>query len=133
MSLPPSYNAPNDASVVCKFKKALYGLKQSSKAWFGRFRCAMKKYGYEESNVDHTLFLKRKNGKLATLIIYVDDMIVTGDDLDEIGKLKGYLAFEFAMNDLGGLKYFLGIKIGAPIEQNHGLEEYLDQVPTDMG
>ncbi|CAL8168935.1 unnamed protein product [Prunus armeniaca] len=111
----------------------LYGLKQSSKAWFGRFRCAMKKYGYEESNADHTLFLKRKNGKLATLIIYVDDMIVTGDDLDEIGKLKGYLAFEFAMNDLGGLKYFLGIKIGAPIEQNHGLEEYLDQVPTDMG
>ncbi|KAI5354496.1 hypothetical protein L3X38_007391 [Prunus dulcis] len=61
------------------------------------------KYGYEQSNARHTLFLKRKNGKLTALIIYADDMIVTSDDLDEIGKLKGYFASEFDMKDLGGL------------------------------
>ncbi|BBG95255.1 hypothetical protein Prudu_003742 [Prunus dulcis] len=60
------------------------------------------KYGYEQSNARHTLFLKRKNGKLTALIIYADDMIVTSDDLDEIGKLKGYFASEFDMKDLGG-------------------------------
>ncbi|CAL8102029.1 unnamed protein product [Prunus armeniaca] len=107
------------------------------------------KYSYEQSNAHHTLFLKRKN----------DDMIVTSDDLEEIDKLKGYLVYEFDMKDRNGLKYFLGIEvtrsehgiflsqrkyvldllkeigmlgcepIGTPIEQNHGLEEYPDQVP----
>ena len=50
-------------------------------------------------------------GKLTTLIIYVDDMIVTGDDKEEISKLEDYLATEFNMKDLGGLKYFLGIEV----------------------
>ncbi|CAL2259014.1 unnamed protein product [Prunus armeniaca] len=55
-------------------------------------------------------FLKGRMLSLTALIIYVDDMIVTGDDLNEIGKLKGYLASKFNMKDLGGLKYFLGIE-----------------------
>ena len=50
-------------------------------------------------------------GKLMTFIIYVDDMFVTGDDKKEISRLKDYLATEFEMKDLGGLKYFLGIEV----------------------
>ncbi|KAI5348618.1 hypothetical protein L3X38_001505 [Prunus dulcis] len=120
MSLPQGYKVPNDASAVCKLKKALYGLKQSPRAWFGRFCLAIKKkIGYEQSNANHTLFFKRKNGKLTALIICVDDLIVIGDYLDEIGKLKGYLASEFNMKDLGGLKYFLGIENGTG-EDNEG-------------
>lgn len=93
----------------------------------------------------------------------MDDMIVTGDDIVEITKLKTYLASKFDMKDLGGLKYFLDIEvsrskqgiflsqrkyvtdllketgilgcqpIGTPIEQNHGLDELSDQVPADKG
>lgn len=163
MTLPPGYDAQNCSNVVCKLQKALYGLKQSPRAWFGRFRLAMKKYGYEQSNADHTLFLKRVGDKLTALIIYVDDMVVTGNDIEEINKLKNYLSSEFDMKDLGGLKYFLGIEvvrseqgiflsqrkyvldlleetgmlgsqpIGSPIEQNHGLEELSDQIPADKG
>lgn len=161
MSLPPGYNAPNGANMVCKLKKALYGLKQSPKAWFGRFRLAMKKFGYTQSNADHTLFLKRASEKLIALIIYVDDMVVTGNDPEDMSNLKSCLYSEFDMKDLGGLKYFLGIEvirsekgiflsrrkyvidllketgmlgcepIGSPMEQNHGLEECFDQVPAD--
>ncbi|BBG93818.1 hypothetical protein Prudu_001942 [Prunus dulcis] len=65
-----------------------------------------------------------------SFLIYVDDMIVTGDDLDEIGKLKGYFAYQFDMKDFGMLGCEL---IDTHIEQNHGLEEYPDQVPTDKG
>ncbi|XP_042009205.1 uncharacterized mitochondrial protein AtMg00810-like [Salvia splendens] len=61
----------------------------------------MLKYGYKQSNADHTLFL----------IIYVDDMIITGDDVEEIESLKKSLFLKFEMKDLGDLKYFLGIEI----------------------
>ena len=71
----------------------------------------MKKYGYTQSNADHTLFLKRQDGKITILIIYVDDMIVTSNDNDEMTKLKTCLASEFDMKDLGGLKYFWALKL----------------------
>jgi hypothetical protein len=121
----------------------------------------MKRIGYHQDNSDHTLFIKQKNGKVTLLIIYVDDMIVTIDDTDEIKKLQECLSTEFEMKDLGGLKYFLGIKVArtkdgiylsqqkyildllsetgmleckpveSPIVQNHRLAIHPDQVPTN--
>lgn len=111
MELPPGCNNSSSDDVVCKLKKALYGLKQSPRAWFGRFCLAMKSYGFNQSDSDHTLFLKGKQGKLTCLIIYVDDMIITGNDLYEIRRLEERLAGEFEMKILGGLKFFLGIEV----------------------
>ncbi|XP_068329644.1 uncharacterized mitochondrial protein AtMg00810-like [Pyrus communis] len=121
----------------------------------------MIKYGYRQGNTDHTLFIKRMGGKVTLLIIYVDDMVVTGDDTEEIKRLQRYLSSEFEMKDLGGLKYFLGIEVACsrdgiylsqqkyvldllseieilackPIKtsivQNHHLAIYQDQVPTN--
>ena len=88
MDIPPGYTTSSSTKVVCKLQRALYGLKQSPRAWFGRFSLAMKKYGFQQSNSDHTLFLKRQQGKVTALIIYVDDMIITGDDKEEILKLS---------------------------------------------
>jgi hypothetical protein len=87
MQLPPGFNSSQSSGKVCRLQKALYGLKQSLRAWFGRFTEAMKRICYHQGNSDHTLFIKRKNGKVTLLIIYVDDMIVTGDDTDEIKRL----------------------------------------------
>ena len=72
---------------MCKLKRALYGLKLSPLSWFDCFNMAMKKYGFLQSNSDHNLFLKQQHGKVTSLIIYVDDMIITWDDTDEINKL----------------------------------------------
>ncbi|KAM0034727.1 putative RNA-directed DNA polymerase [Helianthus debilis subsp. tardiflorus] len=110
MEAPPGFTTDFKTREVCRLKKTLYGLKQSPRAWFGRFTLAMKRYGFQQSNSDHTLFLKRR-GKLVTcLIIYVDDMIITGNDKEEMEKLKTNLFTEFEMKDLGRLKYFLGIE-----------------------
>ena len=111
MEVPPGYTGSIETKIVCKLERALYGLKQSPRAWFGRFSSAMRKYGYRQSNSDHTLFLKHRQSKVTALIVYVDDMIITGDDAEEISRLQEQLFAEFEMKHLGGLKYFLGIEV----------------------
>ena len=71
----------------------------------------MRSFGYHQSNSDYTLFLKKQHGKITALIVYVDDMVVTGNDPDERKALQSYLSSEFEMKDLGHLKYFLGIEV----------------------
>jgi Reverse transcriptase (RNA-dependent DNA polymerase) len=111
MEMPLGYQISNTEGKVCKLRKALYGLKQSPRAWFGRFSQAMKRYGYNQSDSDHTMFYKKRSDKICILIIYVDDMIITGNDIEGIKELEEKLFKEFEMKNLGGLKYFLGIEV----------------------
>ena len=75
--------------MACRLKKALCGLKQSSRAWFGRFSQAIKKYGYSHSDGDHSLFYKHSNkAKVISLTIYVDDVIIIENDSEEKDKLE---------------------------------------------
>ncbi|RVW24719.1 Retrovirus-related Pol polyprotein from transposon RE1 [Vitis vinifera] len=76
----------------------------------------MRAFGYRQSNSDHTLFLKKQHGKITTLIVYVDDMVVKGNDPEERKALQNYLSKEFEMKDLGPLKYFLGIEVSRSSE-----------------
>ncbi|RDX66424.1 Copia protein, partial [Mucuna pruriens] len=98
---------------VAKMNTALYGLKQSPRAWFGRFAQVMISLGYRQSQGDHTLFIKHSpNGKLTLLLVYVDDMIVTGDgEIEKLNLNKKKLSTQFEMKELGKLKYFLGIEV----------------------
>ncbi|WKA09424.1 hypothetical protein VitviT2T_027072 [Vitis vinifera] len=117
MDLPPGCMvSEKQCQKVCKLKKSLYGLKQSPRAWFGRFTKSMRAFGYRQSNSDHTLFLKKQHGKITALIVYVDDMVVTGNDHEERKALQNYLSREFEMKDLGHLKYFLGIEVSRSSE-----------------
>ena len=112
LELPPGCKLHTKGNKqVCRLKKSLYGLKQSPRAWFGRFTSFMRSIGYKQSNSDHTLFLKHNGERITALIVYVDDMIVTGDDPEERKALQEQLAREFEMKDLGKLKYFLGIEV----------------------
>ena len=161
MEVLPGYTGYIKTKIVCKLERALYGVKQSPRVWFGPFSSAMRKYGYRQSNSDHTLFLKHRQSRVTTLIVYVDDMIITGDDAEEISRLQEQFFVEFEMKHLGGLKYFLGIEVArsksgtllsqqkyvldlltivgllecqpvdTPIVHNHRLREYSDQVPAN--
>ena len=112
MDLPPGCMVTErQKQKVWKVKKSLYGLKQSLRAWLGRFTKSMSTFGYKLNNSDHTLFLKKQHEKITTLIVYVDDMIVTSNNPEEMKALKEYLSKEFEMKDLGPLKYFLGIEV----------------------
>ena len=112
MEQPPGFVAQGESSqLVCKLKKSLYGLKQSPRAWFGRFSLVVTEFGLHRCGVDHSVFYKlAKHGKI-WLLVYVDDIIITGDDIQGIKELKIFLQKKFNTKDLGSLKYFLGIEI----------------------
>lgn len=84
MEPPPGINS---GGRVCKLKNALYSLKQSPQPWFGRFSSFMKKIGYNQSDVDHTIFTKMKNKKVTAVFMYVDDMVVIVSYLEDIVSL----------------------------------------------
>ncbi|RVW74465.1 DNA mismatch repair protein MSH3 [Vitis vinifera] len=138
MDIPFRYATSSKTKIVCKLEQVLYGLKQSPRAWFGNFSSTIRKYGYHQSNSDHTFFQKHQ-GKVTTLIVYVDDMIITRDDVEEISRLQEHLATEFEMKNLGAKVFSRNRDVGllecklvdTPIAQNHRLGEYLDQVPAD--
>ncbi|KAH9698654.1 retrovirus-related pol polyprotein from transposon RE1 [Citrus sinensis] len=111
MDSPPGFEGKFQYRI-CKLKKSLYGLKQSPRAWFENFTRSVKGQGYAQAQSDHTMvFRHSKDGKIAVLIVYVDDIILTGDDLIEMERLKKSLAFSFEIKDLGTLRYFLGMEV----------------------
>ena len=82
MQPPPSLSV--DLNKVCHLRCALYGLKQAPRAWFAKFSSTIFHLGYTTSPYDSTLFLRRTDKGTILLLLYVDDMIITGDDLSGI-------------------------------------------------
>ena len=96
---------------VCRLRKSLYELKQSPRAWFNRLKRAMVGMGYQQIKAEHTLFFRQHKEHTTLLVVYVDDINITGDDEGEIAHLKVQLGKQFEVKDLGLLRYFLGIEV----------------------
>ncbi|XP_057434172.1 uncharacterized protein LOC130726869 isoform X2 [Lotus japonicus] len=111
MEQPPGFVAQGECGKVCRLKKSLYGLKQSPRSWFGRFSDVVMEFGLRRSESDHTVFFKQTNKGCILLVVYVDDIVITGSDSEGIGNLKTFLQTKFQTKDLGILKYFLGIEV----------------------
>ncbi|KAL5563802.1 hypothetical protein UlMin_033549 [Ulmus minor] len=111
MSQPPGFSHSQYPHKLCKLRKALYGLKQAPRAWFTKLNQALVKWGFICSRSDGSMFLKF--GKTDTLIVlvYVDDILVTGSSPTQIDELITQLHSSFAMRDLGQISYFLGIEV----------------------
>ena len=118
MTLPPGFHSKGEcvsdsstAPRVCKLVKSLYGLRQASRQWYTKLSATIKELGFVQSQVDHSLFMHRKGSLFTTLLVYVDDMVITGNDQASVAFLKSVLDQKFGIKDLGSLKYFLGLKI----------------------
>ncbi|XP_073116145.1 uncharacterized protein [Elaeis guineensis] len=134
MDVPPGFATAQTVGKVCQLRRSLYGLKQSPRAWFDRFRQAIIQMGYKQSNADHTLFFRHNMGKIAVLIVYVDDIVVTGDDSEEIAHLKAQLAQAFEVKDLGHLRYFLGIEVARSLKRIFlSQRKYILDLLTEVG
>ena len=96
---------------VCKLQKALYGLKQAPRAWFEKFSTTLTSLGFSSSHYDSGLFTRTTELGTIIVLLYVDDMIITGSDTAGISELKTSLSSHFEMKDLGNLHYFLGLEV----------------------
>lgn len=108
---PEGFVKKGEEDKVYRLKKALYGLKQAPRAWFSRIEGYFKKEGFQKSNYDHTLFLKKNGDKLLVVSLYVDDLIYTGNDEHLCIEFKLSMQKEFEMTDLGKMKFFLGVEV----------------------
>ncbi|RVW82293.1 Retrovirus-related Pol polyprotein from transposon RE1 [Vitis vinifera] len=108
----PLYQLDIKKCLPSWLRRSLYGLKQSPRAWFSRFSSVIQEFGMLRSTADHSVFYHHNSlGQCIYLVVYVDDIVITGSDQDGIQKLKQHLFTHFQTKDLGQLKYFLGIEI----------------------
>ncbi|GJX91769.1 uncharacterized mitochondrial protein-like protein [Tanacetum coccineum] len=111
MEQPPGFLNHQYPNHVCKLSKALYGLKQAPRAWFQRLSTFLLSYGFTCSRADTSLFVFTSDTCIMYLLVYVDDLILTGNDESVIATFTSRLNHEFAIKDLGALNYFLGLEV----------------------
>ncbi|CAM8880779.1 unnamed protein product [Rhodiola kirilowii] len=108
MKLPPGFYK---REKVYRLMKSLYGLKQASRQWFAKFSEALVAFGFQNSLNDYSLFRLAKDGDFLVLLVYVDDVILTGTSELLFSEVKLYIHNKFQIKDLGHLKYFLGLEV----------------------
>jgi len=132
MEQPPGMADLVYSKHVCKLHKALYGLKQVPRAWFDRFSIFLLKYGFFCSLADLSLFIFHSNLGTLILLLYVDDILLTGSSTTLVSFFIQLLSIKFTMKDLGHIHHFLDIEIsetsaGLHLSQSHYALTILEQ------
>lgn len=83
MKPPLGLNVSNP-KMFCKLQRSLYGLKQASKQWNAKLTSTLVSSRYQQSKVDHSLFTKYTTFGRTMILVYVDDLVLVGDELSEI-------------------------------------------------
>lgn len=110
LKVPPGFQV-SKPNQVCQLQRSLYRLKQASRQWNFKLNTFLVSLGFIQSKTDYSLLVKHNNSKVTILLIYVDDIVLTEDDLNEIQQVKHLLNQQFKIRDLGDLKFFLGLEV----------------------
>ena len=111
MTQPPGYVDPRFPQHVCKLQKSLYGLKQAPRAWYTRLKTFLQRLGFTCCVHDTSLFTRHSAHGTVILLVYVDDIIITGSTAALIQDVTRAMHTTFKMKDLGPLHYFLGMEV----------------------
>lgn len=133
MKPPPGFSTHGDTRV-CRLRKLIYGLKQSPRCWFAKLADALKQYGFKQTRSDYSLFVFYNGGISLQILVYVDDLIISGNPPPAIQEFKDYLSTCFKMKDLGPARYFLGLEIARSPEGFYVCQrKYVIDIVTEAG
>ena len=110
MHQPLGFIQPGAEHLVCKLHKSLYGLRQSPRAWYARLHAALLAWKLTPSHSDPNLYFAHVGHDTIALLVYVDDILITGSSISLITQLKNHLHSTFKTNDLGSIQRYLGVQ-----------------------
>ncbi|XP_019085571.1 PREDICTED: uncharacterized protein LOC109126466 [Camelina sativa] len=110
MCQPPGFVDADRPDYVCKLRKAIYGLKQAPRAWYLELRNYLLTVGFVNSIADTSLFILRRGQSILYMLVYVDDILVTGNDVALLNMTLDALATRFSVKDHEELHYFLRVE-----------------------
>ena len=111
MIQPEGFADPKNAGKICKLQKSIYGLKQASQSWNLHFDEVVKGFGFIKNEKEPCVYKKASGSALMFLVLYVDDILLIGNDIPMLEVVKTSLRKCFSMKDLGEAAYILGIRI----------------------
>ncbi|KAK8655978.1 hypothetical protein V6N13_108540 [Hibiscus sabdariffa] len=111
MTQPEGFVTQENAGKVCKLQRSIYGLKQASRSWNLCFNNAIKEFGFIRNKDEPCVYKKFSGSIVSFLILYVDDILIIGNDIPTLQSVKAWLSSCFSMKDLGEAAYILGVKI----------------------
>ena len=88
MKQPEGFSVKGKKELVYKLKKSLYGLKQSPRMWYQKFDTYIQGLGFVRSNVDHYVYYKQVGNNFIYVVLYVDDMLLVGNNMDVFKEVK---------------------------------------------
>jgi len=96
---------------VCKLKRSLYGLNQSPRIWYQKFDTCILSLGFVRSKANHYIYSKEEGVNFIYVSLYVDDILLIGNNMDTIKEVKKQLSSKFDMKDIGVAKFIMGMEI----------------------
>ena len=111
MVQPDGFVAKGQEHKLCKLKRSIYGLKPASRSWNICFDQAIKSYGFDQCPDEPRVYKKCNGSVVVFLVLYVDDILLIGNDVGVLSSVRVWLSSQFDMKDLGEAAYILGIKL----------------------
>ncbi|KAL8099752.1 hypothetical protein AgCh_032122 [Apium graveolens] len=111
MTQPEGFVDPRNAGKVCKLRRSIYGLKQSSRRWNIRFDDIVTEYGFVQNEAEPCVYKEVSGSYVAFIVLYVDDILLMGNDIPSLKAVKTWLGSNISMKYLGEASYILGMRI----------------------
>lgn len=134
MRQPLGFQIPGQEHLVCRLRHSIYGLKQSPRTWYYKIDTYLLSSGWACSFADPNLYYVREEGTLIILMLFIDDLLVTGNNPACISQIKDTLQEKYQMKDLGLVQHYLGIEF---LRTSSGLllhlRTYIQQMLEETG